>query len=132
MLQQKKPEDFVISTGRMETVRTFIELVAKNLGWAKSEASSGIIWEGEGIKEIGRREDTNEVVVKVDSRYFRPTEVDQLLGDSTKAKKKLGWEPKEDLESLVEEMVKNDLNEAKKELILKDKGFKISKSIENF
>ena len=132
MLQQKKPEDFVISTGRMETVRTFIELVAKNLGWGKSEASSGIIWEGEGIKEIGRREDTNEVVVKVDSRYFRPTEVDQLLGDSTKAKKKLGWEPKEDLESLVEEMVKNDLNEAKKELILKDKGFKISKSIENF
>ena len=132
MLQQDQPEDFVISTGRMETVRRFVELVAKNLGWGKSDSATPIIWEGHGIDEIGRRGDTNEIVVKVDSRYFRPTEVDQLLGDSSKAKKKLGWEPKINLETLVEEMVKNDLNEAKKELILKEEGFKISQSIENF
>ena len=132
MLQQERPEDFVISTGRMETVRTFVELVGRKLGWRTSESESAIIWEGEGINEIGRRADTNKIIVKVDPRYFRPTEVDQLLGDSSKAKHKLGWEPKMNLENLVEEMVENDLNEAKKELVLRDKGFKITKSIENY
>ena len=119
MLQQEKPEDFVIASGRMETVRNFIELSAKKLNWG-SNSRQPIIWEGEGINEIGIRSDTNKVVVKIDERYFRPTEVEQLLGDSTKAFKKLGWVPKITLEELVEEMIEHDKEEALKELFLKN------------
>ena len=126
MLQQKTPEDFVISTGRMESVRKFVELAAKSLGWGSSDNTNGIYWEGEGINEIGRRADTQEIVVRIDKRYFRPSEVSQLMGDSSKAREKLGWEPKIDLESLIKEMVMNDLKESEKEILLKKQGFKIN------
>ena len=85
MLQQKKPEDFVIATGRQESVRKFIELSAHALGWAKESRS--IIWE-ERFKRSGWRADTGDIVIKVDPRYFRPAEVQTLLGDPSKAKKK--------------------------------------------
>ena len=121
MLQQKEPEDFVIATGRMETVRRFIEITANKLGWWKgSKDDNSIIWEGEGTEEIGRRADRNEVVIRIDKRYFRPTEVNQLLGDSTKAYNKLNWKPKISLEELIEEMLKVDKEEALKEINLRN------------
>ena len=118
MLQQEKPEDYVIASGRMESVRTFIELSAKSLGWNKNNSLKAIVWEGEGINEIGRRYDTGEIVVRIDPRYFRPTEVDLLLGDASKARKKLNWSPKISLEELINEMINFDLQEAKKESLL--------------
>ena len=105
MLQVDEPEDFVIATGRMETVRKFCELTADALGWNQGTNSSGIIWENEGLEEIGRRFDTKEVVIRIDKRYYRPTEVEELLGDSTKAEQKLGWKSKITLEELISEMV---------------------------
>ena len=115
MLQQEKPEDFVIATGVTETVRKFIEICAKKLKWNTKDNESPIIWEGNGINEIGRRADTKDIVIRVDKRYFRPTEVDILVGDSNKAFKKLGWKPKINLEELIDEMIAKDLKEAKKE-----------------
>ena len=129
MLQQESPDDFVISTGRMITVRKFIELCAIKLGWNKG-GLNGIIWEGEGIDEIGRRADNGEVVIRVDPRYFRPTEVDELLGDSSKARKELNWEPKITIEELISEMIEEDSKESKKESILKNKGFAVYSSKE--
>ena len=126
MLQQKKPEDFVISTGRMETVRRFIELSAKALGWSKDKKSPAILWEDKGINEIGRRADTQDIVIRIDPRYFRPSEVNQLLGNSSKAFKKLGWENKTSLEEIIFEMIELDKIEAKKESLLKKKGFKVN------
>ena len=120
MLQQEKPEDFVIATGRMESVRKFVELSAKYLGWVDNSGSS-IIWEGKGLNEVGRRADTKEIVIKVDSRYFRPTEVMELKGDASRAKEKLGWEPKISLDQLVEEMIAFDLKKAELEKITRDK-----------
>ena len=117
MLQQNKPEDFVIATGRQESVRTFIEITAKFLDWGD------LVWEGQGVSEVGRRKDTGKIVVKVDSRYFRPTEVDTLLGDPTAARKKLGWEPRTTLEDLIKEMVESDLSDAKKEAHLATQEF---------
>ena len=125
MLQQSKPEDFVIATGRMESVRRFIELTANKLGWNKNTSGNSIIWENEGINEVGKRYDTNEIIVRIDPRYFRPTEVDQLLGDATKAREKLGWSPKTSLEELITEMVLYDKENAIKESMLKNKGFNI-------
>ena len=125
MLQQNNPEDYVIASGRMETVRKFIEITANNLGWGKSNNGKGIIWKNQGINEVGIRADTNEIVIRIDQRYFRPTEVDELLGDASKARKKLGWKPKKTLEDLISEMVLNDLKESKKEKLLKEKGFNI-------
>jgi len=130
MLQQEKPKDYVIATGRTETVRKFVELSAKELGWNTKTNPSGIIWEGEGLKEVGKRADNGKVVVKIDSRYFRPTEVDILLGNASKAKKELGWFPKIGLEELVSEMITHDLKGAKKELILRNKGYPTLNSIE--
>ena len=104
MLQQNKPEDFVIATGRECSVRHFIELCAEALNWG------GINWEGEGLNEIGKRKDNGKTVIKVDEKYFRPSEVQTLLGDSSKARKKLCWEPKYTLEELVKEMIAYDLN----------------------
>ena len=118
MLQQEEPRDYVISTGRQETIREFVEITAKKLGWTNNSNNS-IIWSGEGVNEVGRRADTNDVVVRVDPRYFRPNEVDSLLGDSSHAKDLLGWEPKTSLEELIDEMIKNDMNECKKEIALK-------------
>ena len=131
MLQQEEPKDFVIATGRMETVRKFIEISARCLGWNRQEDENAIIWEGEGIDEIGKRSDTGEVVIRIDPRYFRPTEVDQLLGDPNKAFKKLNWEPKITLEQIVKEMIESDTEDARKESILKKKGFKVSSSMES-
>ena len=119
MLQQDKPEDFVIATGRQESVRRFIELTALELGWGAMQ------WEGSEIEEIGRRADTGDVVVRIDSRYFRPAEVETLLGDPAKAKEKLGWTPTTTLEELVAEMVITDKEEAQKEAYLKRKGFNV-------
>ena len=115
MLQQEKPEDFVIATGVTVTVREFIEICAKRLEWNTKDNEPAIIWEGSGINEIGRRADTKDIVIRVDKRYFRPTEVDILVGDSNKAFKKLGWKPKLNLEELIDEMIEKDLKEAKKE-----------------
>ena len=126
MLQQEEPEDFIISTGRMETVRRFVELSAAALGWNKDKNSPAILWENTGINEIGRRADNLDIVIRIDPRYFRPTEVNQLLGDSTKAFKKLGWKNKTSLEELINEMIEVDKIEAKKECLLKRKGFEIN------
>ena len=130
MLQQETPKDYVIATGRTETVRRFVELSAIELGWNTKKNSPGIIWQGNGLEEVGIRADTGKIVVKIDSRYFRPTEVDLLLGDANKANKELGWRPTTSLEELVAEMIENDSNEAKKELILKNKGFSTLNSVE--
>ena len=116
MLQADTPEDFVIATGRMETVRRFCELASLNLGWGNGDKKSGIVWEGEGINEVGRRKDNGEIVIRIDERYYRPTEVEELLGDSSKAKNKFGWEPKISLEEMIKEMIENDNLLAKKEL----------------
>tara|TARA_B100000965_G_scaffold406824_1_gene449211 strand:+ start:4833 stop:5948 length:1116 start_codon:yes stop_codon:yes gene_type:complete len=124
MLQQEEPKDYVIATGRQETVRNFIELSAKKLGW------KGIIWEGSGTEEIGRRKDNGNIVIKIDSRYFRPTEVDTLLGDPAKAHKDLGWQSSTTLEMLVEEMISVDLIDARKEVYLKENGYEVFSSIE--
>ena len=106
MMQQKKPEDYVISTGKQYSVKDFINLAAKNLDLK-------IDWEGKNLKEVGLI--NGKKVIRVDSRYFRPTEVQTLLGDSTKAKKKLGWSPKISFEELVKEMIEKDLEKAKNE-----------------
>ena len=120
MLQNKDPEDFVISTGRMETVRRFCEISAIALNWYPKNCKmpKGIIWEGSGINEVGRREDTGEIVIKVDKRYYRPTEVQELLGDASKAKSVLGWEPKITLEEMIKEMITNDKEIALRELTI--------------
>ena len=130
MLQQEKPEDYVIATGRQESVRRFIELSAEKLGWSNGEGKS-IYWEGEGLNEVGYRADNGQPVIRIDKRYFRPTEVQSLLGDPTKAKKKLGWEPKTTLEELISEMIENDREESLKETLLNKKGFKVNPSLEN-
>ncbi len=131
MLQQEVPQDYVIASGRMETVRKFVELSAKALNWNKGNEGPSIIWEGQGKDEIGRRADTGDIVIKIDPRYYRPTEVDELLGDISKARRELGWSPKTSLEELVEEMINYDLNEARKELILKKSGIEIKSDYES-
>ena len=129
MLQQEKPEDFVIATGRMETVRRFIEITANKIGWGEdSKDENSIIWEGKETEEVGRRADTKEVVIRIDKRYFRPTEVNQLLGDSTKAYKKLNWKPKISLEELIEEMLEVDTKEALKEINFKNQNSGLNKN----
>jgi GDPmannose 4,6-dehydratase len=125
MLQQDQPEDFVIATGRQESVRRFIELASKQLGWGQ------LIWQGTGLNEVGLRPDTMAIVVKIDPRYFRPTEVETLLGDPGKAREKLGWSPTTTLEELVIEMVNADKEEAAKEAILRREGFTTIGSMEN-
>ncbi|MCP9807135.1 GDP-mannose 4,6-dehydratase [Cyanobium sp. T1B-Tous] len=125
MLQQPgTPEDFVIATGRQESVRRFIELTALELGWGALQ------WEGTGVEETGRRR-SGELVVRIDPRYFRPAEVETLLGDPTKAREKLGWTPTTTLEELVAEMVATDKEEAAKEALLRRKGFAVVGSMEN-
>ena len=100
MLQQKKPEDFVIATGKQHSVKDFINLASKNLGMKKE-------WTGKGLKE--RAIYKGKEIIKIDPKYFRPTEVNTLLGDATKAKKKLKWKPKISFEQLVKEMIDEDL-----------------------
>ena len=131
MLQQEKPDDYVIATGKMVSVRRFIEICATKLKWNKKENEPGIFWEGEGNNEIGKRADTNETVVKVDPRYFRPTEVDELLGDATKGFQKLGWIPEITLEEMIEEMIEIDKNKALEESTLIENGFKVNSPFES-
>ena len=119
MLQQENPEDFVIATGRQESVRRFIDLSAQALGWG------GIQWRGSDLEEVGHRADTDAAVVRIDPRYFRPAEVETLLGDPSKAHAKLGWTPTTTLEELVSDMVEQDREEARKEAYLRRKGFNV-------
>ncbi len=111
MLQQNEPKDYVISTGKQTSVREFIELSAKELNWGS------LIWEGEETNEIGIRSDNNQIVVRVDKTLYRPSEVDTLLGDSKKARLELGWIPKISLNTMIRDMIVNDKEEAKKELL---------------
>ena len=103
-----EPKDYVIATGRQSSVRDFINLTSEVLGWG------GIEWTGSGLDEIGKRKDNGEVVIRVDSRYFRPNEVPTLLGNSSLAKHNLGWEAKTTLDQLVEDMVKADIQNIEK------------------
>jgi GDPmannose 4,6-dehydratase len=116
MLQQEKPEDFVIATGAQYSVRDFINAAAKELGMQ-------IRWEGEGVDEKGY-DGHGKCVVSVDPRYFRPTEVETLLGDPTKAKEKLGWIPQITFDELVAEMVREDLKTAERDELVKRYGYK--------
>jgi len=104
ILQQEKPDDYVVATGKTHTVREFCELAFKAVG-------INLIWEGKGLEEKGVDKDTGKVLVRVSKEFFRPAEVDLLLGDPTKAKTKLGWKPRVSFEELVEMMVKSDLGE---------------------
>ena len=131
MLQKDSPTDYVIATGRQESVRKFVELSAKALGWNNGNNCSGIIWEGEGVNEIGRRADNGKVVIKIDPRYFRPCEVETLLGDPSKASKELGWNATTTLEELVNEMIQEDLSLAKQEVLILNKGFDVNPPKEN-
>jgi len=124
MLQQNKPEDFVIATGRQASVREFIETTSRELGWG------GIEWHGEGVDEIGQRKDNGQVVIKIDPRYFRPSEVETLLGDPSKAHQMLGWSPKINLQELIKEMVASDREDASKEAVLRREGFNIVGAVE--
>ncbi len=125
MLQQEQPEDFVIATGVQYSVRQFVEFAAAELGIQ-------LRWEGEGENEVGivaavtnkdAKVKVGDTIVKVDPRYFRPTEVETLLGDPTKAKEKLGWVPKTTLAELVQEMVQADYTAAKRDALVKMAGF---------
>ncbi|MCS6904501.1 MAG: GDP-mannose 4,6-dehydratase [Bacteroidia bacterium] len=102
ILQHPYPDDFVIATGKTYSVREFCELAALYAGFS-------LVWEGEGENEVGRDTKTGKIIIAVDKRYFRPTEVDILIGDATKAKKLLGWEPKTDIHQLVRIMMYHDL-----------------------
>lgn len=119
MLQQDVPEDYVISTGEQHSVREFVDLCAKHLGVA-------IKWEGKGVEEKGINVANGKTIVAVDPRYFRPTEVDSLLGDPSKAKQQLGWEPKISFEGLVREMTEADLEIAKRDELCQRAGFKVN------
>ena len=110
MLQQKKPDDFVIATGKQYSVRDFINLASKNLDMK-------IDWRGKDLDEVGSF--NGQDVIKVDQRYFRPTEVETLLGDASKAKNKLNWVPKISFEQLVKEMTEEDLKLAKNDQLIK-------------
>ncbi len=128
MLQQQQPEDFVIATGIQYSVRQFVEFAAAELGIT-------LRWEGEGVDEQGfvamvagelaPALEIGQKIIAVDPRYFRPTEVESLLGDPTKAKEKLGWVPKTTLQEMVSEMVLADLETAKKSRLLKDHGYEV-------
>ncbi|MCP4689585.1 MAG: GDP-mannose 4,6-dehydratase [Desulfobacterales bacterium] len=117
MLQQDEPEDYVIATGEQHSVREFIESAGEELGIS-------VEWKGEGVDEKGIHADTGETIVAVDPVYFRPTEVESLLGDPTKAREKLGWKPRTKFRRLASEMARADLVEAEKDLMCKQEGFK--------
>jgi GDPmannose 4,6-dehydratase len=134
MLQQNHPEDFVIATGVQYSVRQFIEWSARELGII-------LKFQGSGIDEIGIVESiigdnapnvkVGDVIVRIDSRYFRPAEVETLLGDPTKAKEKLGWIPQITVQEMCSEMVCEDLKNAKRHALLKSHGYEMQVSIEN-
>jgi len=135
MLQQEEPDDFVIATGKQHSVRDFVDAAANELGITMK-------WQGSGVDEIGIVDSlTNsnidgiegkiqikagDVIVRVDPRYFRPTEVETLLGDATKARKLLGWVPKISFEELVAEMVRHDFNESRRDALCQSHGFRVN------
>jgi len=121
MLQQDRPDDFVIATGKQYSVRQFIEWTAEELGMS-------LRWEGSGLEEVGYHGD--KPIVRIDPRYFRPTEVQTLLGDPRKAKEKLGWEPEINARTMCAEMVLEDLRQAKRAALLKRHGFSVNLSVE--
>ena len=116
MLQQEEPEDFVLATGVTTTIREFTE---------RSFAEVGITleWSGNGVDETGRDAKSGNILVSIDPAYFRPTEVDLLIGDASKAREKLGWQPTCNLQQMIEEMIKADLEEARKDQLLQSGGF---------
>ena len=116
ILQHDKPDDFVVATGEARSVRDFVELAFREVGME-------ITWQGEGLEEKGTDARTGKTLVEVDPRYFRPTEVDRLLGDASKAAELLGWRPRVTFEELVAQMVVADLREAEKENLCKRAGF---------
>jgi GDPmannose 4,6-dehydratase len=118
MLQQDSPEDFVIATGKQHSVRDFVAAAGARLGMR-------IEWRGAGVEEEGIDKKTGRILVRVDPRYFRPTEVETLLGDPTKAKQKLGWSAEVTFEQLVAEMVAADLDVAKRDAMISKEGYKI-------
>ena len=117
MLQQDKPEDFCIATGMQYTVRDFVNNAWGYLG-------KTIRWEGDGLDEKGFDSESGNLIVAVNPRYFRPTEVDSLLGDPSEAQKKLGWESKITFQDMIDEMMQNDINIAKRDSLVKKHGFK--------
>jgi GDPmannose 4,6-dehydratase len=117
MLQQETPEDFVIATGVQYSVRDFVNVAAKELGIE-------IRWDGSGLNEKGFDIKSEKCVVQIDSRYFRPTEVEALLGDASKAKAKLGWIPKVTFRELVSEMVREDFKSAQRDELVKLHGYR--------
>ncbi len=121
MLQQEQADDFVIATGVQYSVRQFIE-------WTAAELGMPLRWEGSGVNESGYWNE--KPIVKIDPRYFRPTEVETLLGDPTKAKTKLGWAPEITAQKMCEEMVAHDLAQAKQHALLKENGYKVNVSVE--
>jgi GDPmannose 4,6-dehydratase len=116
MLQQDKPDDFCIATGLQYSVRDFVSFSWGFFG-------KKIRWEGTGVNEKGYDEESGDLIVAVDSRYFRPTEVETLLGDPAKAKEKLGWEPRITIKEMIHEMMENDINIAKRDSLIKEHGF---------
>jgi GDPmannose 4,6-dehydratase len=116
MLQQDEPEDFVIATGVQYSVRQFVDAAA-------AEIDLKISWEGEGLSEKGY-DKNGKCIVEVDPRYFRPAEVETLLGDPTKAKEKLGWIPQITFNELVSEMMKHDMADAERDLLTQKHGYK--------
>jgi GDPmannose 4,6-dehydratase len=119
MLQQSEPDDFVIATGVQHSVRDFVEGAAACLGYH-------IVWRGSGLEEYGVDEASGRVMVRIDPRYFRPAEVDTLLGDPSKARDRLGWQPTVRFEQLVEEMVTSDLEAARREALVRQGGYSVA------
>jgi GDPmannose 4,6-dehydratase len=118
MLQQDAPDDFVIATGKQHTVREFVEQAAQCLGYS-------IKWRGEGVDEQGVDCGSGRVLVRIDPRYFRPVEVDSLVGDGSRARTQLGWQPETSFDAMVREMVDSDLALARRDAHLRVHGFKI-------
>ena len=126
MLQQPEPDDFVIATGKQHSVRDFVDAAASELG-------IGLAWSGSGVDRIARIDTApagsvlapGRVVVRIDPRYLRPTEVDTLLGDASKARRVLGWTPKTGFREMVKEMVEHDLRDARRDAVVSDAGFAV-------
>jgi GDPmannose 4,6-dehydratase len=123
MLQQDEPDDYVVATGRTTEVREFVSR-------AFAEVGIPLQWTGSGIEEKGINGITGDVIIEIDPTYFRPTEVDLLLGDPSKAREKLGWQPKVGLNHLIKMMIKSDMEEAEKEVHIKKGGFNIQNGSE--
>lgn len=133
MLQQEKPEDFVIATGRTTTVRDFLKMAFSHVGIELEFSGSGVE-EVAKIAKCNKSEyqlEEGKIVVRIDERYFRPTEVDLLLGDNNRAIKKLKWKPEHDLQSLVEDMMLSDLESTRKDHLLKKHGYAVHSEIES-